>query len=113
MKQIHAIIRPEKLESVKEALVSLGINGMTVSPVQGFGRQRGYTEVYRGVTVESRLLPKISVLTVVSDGLVTSVVEAISTAARTGQIGDGKIIVSPVEASIRIRTGETGDVTLT
>lgn len=113
MKQILAIVRPEKLESVKEALVALGINGLTVSSVQGFGKQRGFTEVYRGVTVEARLLPKVSILTVVTDDALAGVVEAIKNAARTGQIGDGKIIVTPVESSIRIRTGETGDVTLT
>lgn len=112
MKQIQAIIRPEKLDSVKDALVELGINGMTVTAVQGFGKQMGFTEVYRGVKQEARLLPKMMVTTVVPDGSVAGVMAAIQAAARTGEIGDGKIIVTEVEASIRIRTGETGDATL-
>ncbi|MEB3327196.1 MAG: P-II family nitrogen regulator [Synechococcus sp.] len=112
MKQIQAVIRPEKLEPVKEALVALGINGLTVSSVQGFGKQMGYTEVYRGVKIEARLLPKMMITTVVTDSAVAGVLEAIQAAARTGQVGDGKITVTPVERSIRIRTGETGDATL-
>ncbi len=112
MKQIQAVIRPEKLDAVKDALVAIGINGMTVTPVQGFGRQMGYSEVYRGVKQEAKLLPKVMLTTVVSDGAADGVVEAIQTAARTGEIGDGKIMVMPVEASLRIRTGETGDATL-
>ncbi len=112
MKQIQAIIRPEKLDPVKDALVAIGINGMTVTPVQGFGQQMGHTEVYRGVKVEARLLPKVLITAVVNDASVDQVVEAIKSSARTGEIGDGKIIITPVEASIRIRTGETGDVTL-
>ncbi|CAK6692934.1 Nitrogen regulatory protein P-II [Cyanobium usitatum str. Tous] len=112
VKQIQAIIRPEKLDAVKDALVSLGINGMTVTSVQGFGKQMGYTEVYRGVKVEARLLSKTMITAVVTDAALAGVVEAIKSAAQTGEIGDGKIIVLPVEASIRIRTGETGDVTL-
>ncbi len=113
MKQIQAIIRPEKLEPVKDALVALGINGMTVTAVQGFGQQMGHTEVYRGVKMEARLLTKVMVTSVVSDGTVDAVIEAILSSARTGEIGDGKIIVTNVENSIRIRTGESGDVTLT
>jgi nitrogen regulatory protein PII len=113
VKQIQAIIRPEKLEPVKDALVALGINGMTVTAVQGFGQQMGHTEVYRGVKMEARLLTKVMVTSVVSDGSVDAVVEAILSGARTGEIGDGKIIVTNVENSIRIRTGESGDVTLT
>jgi nitrogen regulatory protein PII len=113
VKQIQAIIRPEKLEPVKDALVALGINGMTVTAVQGFGQQMGHTEVYRGVKMEARLLTKVMVTSVVSDGSVDAVVEAILSSARTGEIGDGKIIVTNVENSIRIRTGESGDVTLT
>ena len=113
MKQIQAIIRPEKLDPVKDALVSLGINGMTVTAVQGFGQQMGHTEVYRGVKLEARLLSKVMITTVVSDGSVDAVVEAICASARTGEVGDGKIIVTNVEQSIRIRTGETGDITLT
>lgn len=112
MKQIQAVVRPEKLDAIKDALVALGINGMTVTTAQGFGRQMGYTEVYRGVKIEARLLPKVMLTTVVSDAAVDGVVDAIIGAARTGEIGDGKIIVTPVEASIRIRTGETGDATL-
>jgi nitrogen regulatory protein PII len=112
VKQIQAVIRPEKLDAVKDALVALGINGMTVTSVQGFGQQMGHTEVYRGVKMEARLLSKVMVTAVVTDAALAGVVEAIQAAARTGEIGDGKIIISPVEASIRIRTGETGDATL-
>ena len=113
MKQIQAVVRPEKLDPVKDALVAIGINGMTVTPVQGFGQQMGHTEVYRGVRLEARLLPKVMITAVVNDSSVDQVIEAIKASAHTGEIGDGKIIVTPVEASIRIRTGETGDVTLT
>ncbi|MEB3320716.1 MAG: P-II family nitrogen regulator [Cyanobium sp.] len=113
MKQIQAVVRPEKLDPVKDALVAIGINGMTVTPVQGFGQQMGHTEVYRGVRLEARLLPKVMITAVVNDSSVDQVIAAIKTSAHTGEIGDGKIIVTPVEASIRIRTGETGDVTLT
>jgi nitrogen regulatory protein PII len=112
VKQIQSIIRPEKLDTVKNALVALGVNGMTVTAVQGFGQQMGYTEVYRGVKLEARLLPKVMITTVVSDGKVDPVVEAICASARTGEVGDGKIIVTNVEHSIRIRTGESGDITL-
>ncbi|MFQ6539190.1 P-II family nitrogen regulator [Aphanothece stagnina] len=112
MKQIQAVVRPEKLDAIKEALVALGINGMTVTPVQGFGKQMGHTEVYRGVKVEARLLTKMQITTVVTDQSLDSVIEAIRTTAHTGEIGDGKIIVTPVETVIRIRTGETGDSTL-
>lgn len=112
MKQIQAIIRPEKLDAVKDSLVTIGINGMTVTPVQGFGKQMGHTEVYRGVKVEARLLPKVMVTTVVTDAAMPGVIEAIKAASQTGEIGDGKIIVTPVDASIRIRTGETGHDTL-
>ena len=112
MKQVKAIVRPEKLDAIMDALVALGINGMTVTTAQGFGRQLGYTEVYRGVKLEARLLPKVMLTTVVTDAALDGVVQAIQEAARTGEVGDGKIIVTPVEASIRIRTGETGDATL-
>lgn len=112
MKQIQAIIRPEKLDAVKDALVNIGINGMTVTSVQGFGKQMGYTEVYRGVKIEAKLLTKTMITAVVTDAAMDGVINAIKTAAQTGEIGDGKIIVTPVEASIRIRTGETGDATL-
>ncbi len=112
MKQIQAIVRPEKLDPVKDALVALGINGMTVTPVQGFGKQMGYTEVYRGVAQPARLLSKVMITAVVTDETLDGVVQAIQSAAFTGEIGDGKIIITPVQQSIRIRTGETGDVTL-
>ena len=112
MKQIQAIIRPEKLDVVKDALVNIGINGMTVTSVQGFGKQMGYTEVYRGVKIEAKLLTKTMITAVVTDAAMDGVINAIKSAAQTGEIGDGKIIVTPVEASIRIRTGETGDATL-
>lgn len=92
--------------------MSLGINGLTVTSVQGFGKQMGHTEVYRGVKLEAKLLTKVMVTTVVTDAGMPGVIEAIKVAAQTGEIGDGKIIVTPVEASIRIRTGETGDATL-
>jgi nitrogen regulatory protein PII len=112
VKQIQAIVRPGKLDAVKDALVAIGINGITVSTVQGFGRQMGHTEVYRGVKVEAKLLTKMHITTVVTDQVVDSVVEAIKSAAHTGEIGDGKIIISPVDNTIRIRTGESGDDTL-
>ncbi len=112
MKQIQAVIRPEKLDPVKDALVAVGINGMTVHTVQGFGQQLGHTEVYRGVKVDARFLPKVMITTVVNDDKVDSVIEAIATAARTGKAGDGKLVVLPVETTIRIRTGESGEVTV-
>ncbi|MFM7674330.1 MAG: P-II family nitrogen regulator [Synechococcus sp.] len=112
MKQIQAIIRPEKLDPVKDALVELGINGMTVTTVQGFGKQMGHTEVYRGVKLEARLLQKVMLTLVVTDAMADNVVEVLRSKAHTGEIGDGKIILSNVENSIRIRTGEQGDATL-
>ncbi len=112
MKQIQAVIRPSKLDAVKESLVALGINGMTVTPVEGFGKQMGHTEVYRGVKVEAKLLSKVMLMMVVRDENLDAVLEAILGSARTGEIGDGKIIVTDVLDSIRIRTGETGDATL-
>ena len=112
MKQIQAIIRPEKLDAAKDSLVAAGINGITVTTVQGFGKQLGHAEVYRGVKLEARLLPKVMLTLVVSDGLVDSVVTAIQAAAKTGDVGDGKIIISPVEQVIRIRTGESGEASL-
>ena len=112
MKQIQAIIRPEKLDAVKIALVGLGINGMTVTSVQGFGKQLGHAEVYRGVKVEAKLLPKVMITTVVTDAAMSGVIEAIKATAQTGEVGDGKITVMPVEAPTRIRSGETGDSTL-
>lgn len=106
MKQIEAIIRPYKLDDVKTALVNVGLAGMTISEVQGFGRQKGQTEQYRGVEYTVDFIRKIKVVVVVEDSLVDRTVETIINAARTGQIGDGKIFVSSVGQSVRIRTGE-------
>ena len=109
MKKIEAIIKPFKLEDVKEALSSLGVQGMTVSEVKGFGRQKGHTEIYRGSEYTVDFLPKIKVEVVVADGQVAAAGEAIVKAAKTGKIGDGKVFVSPIENAIRIRTEETGE----
>ncbi len=106
MKKIEAIIKPFKLDDVKEALTGIGVVGMTVSEVRGFGRQKGHTELYRGGEYTIDFLPKIKVEVVVSDQLVPKVVEIVAAAAKTGNIGDGKIFVHPVETAIRIRTGE-------
>jgi nitrogen regulatory protein P-II 1 len=112
MKRIEAIVRPERVEEVKTALVSLGHAGLTVSEVKGHGIQKGITQQWRGQEYCIDLLPKVSVMAVVHDHEVTDAVDAISAAARTGRIGDGKIFVSPVEEVIRIRTGEIGAATL-
>ena len=112
MKQVTAIIKPFKLDEVREALAEVGVNGLTVTEVKGFGRQKGHTELYRGAEYVVDFLPKIRVEMVVADGAVDSVIEAIVKAARTGKIGDGKIFVSAIEQAIRIRTGETGDTAL-
>jgi len=109
MKKVEAIIKPFKLEEVKDALAGLGLEGMTVSEVKGFGRQKGHTEIYRGSEYTVDFLPKIKVEVVLSDSLVDQAVNAIVKAARTGKIGDGKIFVSPIENAIRIRTEETGE----
>jgi len=109
MKKIEAIIKPFKLEEVKEALSSVGIEGMTATEVKGFGRQKGHTEIYRGNEYTVDFLPKIKLEIVVADNLVAGAVEAIIKAAKTGKIGDGKVFVSPVEDAIRIRTEERGD----
>ncbi len=109
MKKLEAIIKPFKLEEVKEALAALGIEGMTVSEVKGFGRQKGHTEIYRGSEYTVDFLPKIKVEVVLGDQLVDSAVEAIVRAARTGKIGDGKIFVSAIENAVRIRTEEKGE----
>ena len=109
MKKIEAIIKPFKLEDVKEALSALGVEGMTVSEVKGFGRQKGHTEIYRGSEYTVDFLPKIKVEIVLGDGQVTSAVDAIVKAAKTGKIGDGKVFVSTIENAIRIRTEETGE----
>ena len=109
MKKIEAIIKPFKLEDVKEALSGLGVQGMTVSEVKGFGRQKGHTEIYRGSEYTVDFLPKIKIEVVLADGIAGSAVEAIIKAARTGKIGDGKVFVSAIENAIRIRTEETGE----
>ena len=109
MKKVEAIIKPFKLEEVKEALAGLGVEGMTVSEVKGFGRQKGHTEIYRGSEYTVDFLPKIKVEVVVGDGLSDSAVDAIVKAARTGKIGDGKVFVSPIENAVRIRTEEKGE----
>ena len=109
MKKIEAIIKPFKLEEVKDALSGLGIEGMTVSEVKGFGRQKGHTEIYRGSEYTVDFLPKIKIEVVISDGQMQDAVDAIVKAAKTGKIGDGKVFVSSVEEVIRIRTEETGD----
>ena len=108
MKKIEAIIKPFKLDEVKEALQELGVQGMTVLEAKGYGRQKGHTELYRGAEYVVDFLPKIKVEVVVSDDQLTAALEAIQAAARTGRIGDGKIFVLNVEEAIRIRTGETG-----
>ena len=109
MKKIECIIKPFKLEDVKEALSELGVQGMTVSEVKGFGRQKGHTELYRGSEYTVDFLPKVKIEVVVADDLVEKAVEAIGNAAKTGKIGDGKIFVFPVEEVVRIRTGERGE----
>jgi nitrogen regulatory protein P-II 1 len=109
MRKVEAIIKPFKLDEVKESLNAIGIQGITVSEVKGFGRQKGHTELYRGAEYVVDFLPKIKVEVVVGDDLVEKVTEAIQSAANTGRIGDGKIFVLPVEEAIRIRTGERGE----
>ena len=109
MKKIEAIIKPFKLDEVKEALQEVGIQGLTVTEVKGFGRQKGHTELYRGAEYVVDFLPKVKIEVVLADDQVDAAVEAIIDAAKTGKIGDGKIFVIPVEQAIRIRTGEDGD----
>jgi len=109
MKKIEAIIKPFKLEEVREALSEIGVSGLTVTEVKGFGRQKGHTELYRGAEYVVDFLPKVKIEVVLPDETVDQAVEAIIKAARTGKIGDGKIFVMPVEQVVRIRTGETGD----
>jgi len=108
MKMITAMIRPSKLDAVKDALVAIDIVGMTVTDARGFGRQKGQVERYRGTEFKVDFLPKLKVMLIVPDEKLDAVISAISTAARTGEIGDGKIFVSPVENAIRIRTGDSG-----
>lgn len=112
MKKIEAIIKPFKLDDVKERLSGLGVKGMTVSEVRGFGRQKGHTEIYRGAEYVVDFLPKIKIEVVIPDNQVTEVVDVIRNAANTGKIGDGKIFVIPVEECVRIRTGESGEQAL-
>ena len=112
MKLIKAVIKPFKLDDVREALSEVGVTGITVSEVKGFGRQKGHTELYRGAEYVVDFLPKVKVETVVDDSVVDKVIEAIRTASNTGKIGDGKIFVINVEQAVRIRTGETGSEAL-
>jgi nitrogen regulatory protein P-II 1 len=109
MKKIEAIIKPFKLDEVKEALHEVGLQGITVTEAKGFGRQKGHTELYRGAEYVVDFLPKVKIEVVLDDGLVDRAIEAIQSAARTGRIGDGKIFVSNIEEAIRIRTGERGN----
>lgn len=109
MKMIEAIIKPFKVENVKEALTAAGVQGMTLTEVKGFGRQKGHTELYRGAEYSVDFLPKVKLQVLVPDELTPKVLDLITEAARTGKIGDGKIFVMPVEETVRIRTGETGD----
>jgi nitrogen regulatory protein P-II 1 len=108
MKKIEAIIKPFKLDEVKEALSDVGVKGLTVTETKGFGRQKGHTELYRGAEYVVDFLPKVKIEVVLEDGMVERAVEAIQQAAHTGRIGDGKIFVSTIDEALRIRTGETG-----
>ncbi|XHS79212.1 P-II family nitrogen regulator [Burkholderiaceae bacterium UC74_6] len=109
MKLITAVIKPFKLDEVREALSAIGVQGLTVTEVKGFGRQKGHTELYRGAEYVVDFLPKVRIDAAVADDMVERVIEAIEAAARTGKIGDGKIFVSPLDQVVRIRTGETGN----
>ena len=109
MKKIEAVIKPFKLDEVREALSEIGVSGLTVTEVKGFGRQKGHTELYRGAEYVVDFLPKVKIEIVVPDGAVESAIESIVKAAHTGKIGDGKILVTNVEQVVRIRTGETGE----
>jgi len=109
MKLITAVIKPFKLDDVREALSEIGVQGITVTEVKGFGRQKGHTELYRGAEYVVDFLPKVKIDIAIADSVVDQVIEAITKAANTGKIGDGKIFVSPLEQVVRIRTGETGE----
>jgi nitrogen regulatory protein P-II 1 len=109
MKKIEAIIKPFRLYEVKDALTAIGVGGMTVSEVRGFGRQKGHTELYRGAEYVVDFLPKVKIEVVIPDDMVEKVVKAIIDSAKTGKVGDGKIFIYPIEQAIRIRTGETGE----
>ncbi|MFT3663530.1 P-II family nitrogen regulator [Piscinibacter sp.] len=108
MKMVTAIVKPFKLDEVREALSAIGVQGITVTEVKGFGRQKGHTELYRGAEYVVDFLPKVKIEAAVDDAIVDRVIEAIEAAARTGKIGDGKVFVAPLEQVVRIRTGETG-----
>jgi nitrogen regulatory protein P-II 1 len=112
MKKIEVITRPYKLDEIKEKLTTIGIKGMTVSEVKGFGRQRGHTEVYRGAEYQVDFVPKVKMELVVEDAVAAEVIKAIQAAAQTGEVGDGKIFVSTIDEVIRIRTGETGNAAI-
>ena len=109
MKKVEAVIKPFKLDEVKEALSGAGVQGITVTEVKGFGRQRGHTELYRGAEYVVDFLPKVKLEIIAPEGRVEAIIDAIQTAARTGRIGDGKIFVSPIDQAIRIRTGESDE----
>jgi nitrogen regulatory protein P-II 1 len=113
MKKIEAIIKPFRLDEVKDALNELGVQGMTITEAKGFGRQKGHTELYRGAEYVVDFVPKIRIEIVVTDSIAGKVIEAIQRAARTGKIGDGKIFISTIEDAVRIRTGERGDIAIT
>ena len=108
MKKIEAIIKPFKLDEVKNALTKIGVQGMTITEVKGFGRQKGHTEVYRGAEFTIDFLPKVKIELITPDDIIPQIIETLERAAKTGKIGDGKIFISPVEEVIRIRTGERG-----
>jgi nitrogen regulatory protein P-II 1 len=112
MKKIEAVIKPFKLDEVREALSEIGVNGLTVTEVKGFGRQKGHTELYRGAEYEVDFLPKVKIEVVVPNSLLETAMDAVIRSARTGKIGDGKIFVSTVEQVVRIRTGETGEAAI-
>lgn len=112
MKKIEAIIRPFRIDDVREALAEIGVKGMTLTEVKGYGRQKGHTELYRGSEYQIDFLPKIKLEVIVPDALAENVIETIMNAARTGQVGDGKIFVYPVDDVIRVRTGESGEEAL-
>ncbi|KAB2874162.1 MAG: P-II family nitrogen regulator [Burkholderiaceae bacterium] len=112
MKMVMAVVKPFKLDEVREALAAIGVQGLTVTEVKGFGRQKGHTELYRGAEYVVDFLPKVKIEAAVDDGVVERVIEAIEASARTGKIGDGKVFVTSLEQVVRIRTGETGNAAL-
>ncbi len=112
MKKIEAVIKPFKLDEVKDALNAIGVQGITVTEVKGFGRQKGHTELYRGAEYVVDFLPKVKIEVIAADAMVPKIIETIETAAKTGRIGDGKIFVTPVDEVIRIRTGERGEAAI-